>query len=211
MLGAAVPSPFDVLGVSPGADEEAIERAYRQRVKATHPDQGGSADEFRRVREAYEELRSSDRLADPSGDRERQEAARIEYLNYEALDDHGWRIDDPGLFEKASRANLDHDDYGRIVVESGETILEAAENRGFTWPFSCRGGACANCAIAVVEGDMAMDVDTVLSSDLLRRDIRLSCIGRPVTDDMKIVYNVKHLPDLEELRLPSRPWAGSDD
>jgi len=38
------------------------------------------------------------------------------------------------------------------------------------------------------------------------RGIRLSCVGEPITDDLKVVYNVKHLPDLDELRLPPGPY-----
>lgn len=49
---------FAALGLSPGADQRAIRQAYRDRVKAVHPDaDGGDEDEFRRVRAAYERLR----------------------------------------------------------------------------------------------------------------------------------------------------------
>lgn len=44
---------FAELGVSAGASAEEVRRAYRERVKEVHPDQGGDEDEFRRVREAY--------------------------------------------------------------------------------------------------------------------------------------------------------------
>lgn len=46
-----------VLDVDPDADEEELKRAYRRRVKETHPDLGGSEAAFRQVREAYEHLR----------------------------------------------------------------------------------------------------------------------------------------------------------
>ncbi len=46
-----------VLNVDPDADEGELKRAYRRRVKETHPDLGGSEAAFRRVREAYEHLR----------------------------------------------------------------------------------------------------------------------------------------------------------
>jgi hypothetical protein len=41
---------------------------------------------------------------------------------------------------------------------------------------------------------------------MLDHGIRLSCVGAPVTGRMRVVYNVKHLPDLDELRLPPRPF-----
>ncbi|WP_049947654.1 J domain-containing protein [Candidatus Halobonum tyrrellensis] len=57
-LGADVePDPttaaFEALGLPPGADEDDVQRAYREQVKDVHPDQGGSREEFTRVREAY--------------------------------------------------------------------------------------------------------------------------------------------------------------
>lgn len=44
------------LGLEDGADEAAVKRAYRQRVKEVHPDSGGDETAFRKVTEAYETL-----------------------------------------------------------------------------------------------------------------------------------------------------------
>jgi hypothetical protein len=54
----AGPTPDDlrVLGVSWPCSAEELKAAYRSRAKETHPDRGGSAEEFRRVNEAYEQL-----------------------------------------------------------------------------------------------------------------------------------------------------------
>ena len=49
--------PYAVLGVARGADEARIHAAYRDAVRRTHPDAGGSAAEFEAVQEAYEVLR----------------------------------------------------------------------------------------------------------------------------------------------------------
>lgn len=215
-------SPFDILSIDPDADEEEVERAYRQRVKETHPDHGGSAGEFQLVRAAYEELtaeRPGDRWSQNSEGVERGDVvgedagvdrqpagSRVEFLNYEVLDDHGWALDDDDLFEKASAADLDGEDQGRFLVQPDESMLEAAENRGFTWPYACRGGACANCAVALLEGEMSMPVNHVLPEEMTDRGIRLSCVGSPTTDEATVVYNLKHMPDLDELRLPPRPF-----
>lgn len=51
-----MPNPAGVLGVDPDADSDTIEAAYRNRVLETHPDAGGSAEEFKRVKNAYEQL-----------------------------------------------------------------------------------------------------------------------------------------------------------
>jgi ferredoxin len=211
-----VESPFDILGVDSDAGQEAVDEAFRRQVKEAHPDQGGSIEEFQRVMTAYDELSSRDWTddAESDGTGPRREAAEdeweeeamssVEYLNYEVLDDHGWNIDDDDLFEKAAAARLDEADHGAFDVESGDTLLEAAEESGLSWPFSCRGGACANCAVAVAAGEMEIFVDHVIPEELTEQGIQLSCIGTPVTRDLKVLYNVKHLPSLEELWLPPR-------
>lgn len=217
-------SPFDVLLLDADADDEEIEQAYRERVKDAHPDHGGSAEEFRAVRRAYERLKagyeqdpeSSER--DSADDRveesepDEQVFSEVTYLNYDALGDFGWEVDDE-LFEKAASADLDEVDYGQFRVESGQSLLEAAEDNGFAWPFACRGGACANCAVMLFDGEVSMPASHVLPAELMERGIRLSCNGIPITDELKVIYNVKQMPELDDLLLPPDPFenAYSDD
>jgi ferredoxin len=226
-------SPFDVLDLDRGADEAKIERAYRERVKEAHPDQGGSAAEFRRVRDAYETITSGGietaiepheteasshrarERAEPPGEstaeprRDEPPERTVEFLDYDVLADYGWAVDDPDLFEKAANAGLTPPEYGRVTVEDDESLLEAAERDGHSWPFACRGGACANCAVAVAAGDLDQPVDHILPTEMVERGFRLSCVGAPITDDTRVVYNVKHLPGLEDLRLPPHPFDRS--
>ena len=222
-----VESPFETLRVDPGADADEIEQAYRRRVMEAHPDHGGSAAEFQAVRSAYEELLNGNRDLEAggeggdgavesdgaTGEGEADEEAEpeppdpeVEYLNYDVIEERGWSLDDDDLFEKAAEAGLDPTDYGRIAVGPRESLLEAAEKHGFAWPYACRGGACANCAVAVTEGELSMPVDHILPQEMTDRGIRLSCVGAPTTDEMRVVFNVKHLPYLDELRLPPRPF-----
>lgn len=210
-----VASPFEVLDIDPDASEADLRRAYRERIIKAHPDHGGSTAEFQRVRAAYEAAKAGRELEAPPEQEEIEEepepddgpdGAHVEYLNYAVLDDHGWDVGDSDLFGKAGDADLDPVNHGKFVVEPGESLLEAAENRGFAWPYACRGGACANCAVAVVEGELEMPADTILPPEMKAHGIRLSCNGIPVTDEMKVIYNIKHLPGLDELRLPPRPF-----
>lgn len=217
-----MPAPHEVLGVDPDADEAEIRAAYRRRAKEVHPDQGGSVEQFQAVRAAYERLLSGsvpDRTAatesaetrgsgtrSPTASRDPdrpEETLTVEYLDYEVLDDHGWSLDTTDLFERARRADLDVEAHGRLDVEPGETLLEAAEHNGFAWPFACRGGACTNCAIAIVDGQMPPPVGHILPESMIERGIRLSCLAAPITDNAKVVYNVKHMPDVAELLLPA--------
>ena len=213
--------PFSVLGIEPDADSATIKRAYRQRAKETHPDRGGSETEFKQVKDAYEMIESGeiddetedflDNLEQDSTPEQTQ--TTVTYLNYEVLSDRGWSLTDDDLFAKASTADLDHVDYGRFTVDPDQTLLGAAEECGYAWPFACRGGACANCAVAILKGEISQLVDHILSDELTDEGIRLSCNGTPLSEELHVVYNLKQRSDLDDLKLPADRFkkAQADD
>ena len=128
----------------------------------------------------------------------------VYHLDRSVIAERGWSIDDEDLFEKAADADLGLPEYGRFLVEPGESILEAAERGGRSWPYACRGGACSNCAVVVIEGDVAMPGQSILSDEQIREaNARLSCVGVPITDEVNIVTGVGDTEDLADLRLPS--------
>ncbi len=47
-------SPYEVLGISSTASDDELRRAYRKRLRETHPDAGGRAEEFHAVQDAWE-------------------------------------------------------------------------------------------------------------------------------------------------------------
>ncbi|SEE84488.1 J domain-containing protein [Ruania alba] len=47
-------TPYEILGVPRDAPAETLRRAYRRRLRETHPDTGGSADGFHQVQQAWE-------------------------------------------------------------------------------------------------------------------------------------------------------------
>ncbi|AAG20271.1 ferredoxin [Halobacterium salinarum NRC-1] len=51
-----------------------------------------------------------------------------------------------------------------------------------------------------------MPTDHILTADLIDQGFRLSCNGVPLSPELRVVYNVKHLPGLAELRLPPYPF-----
>ncbi len=56
-------SAYEVLGVDPEVDEEALRRAYRLRLRQTHPDTGGDAGVFIQVQRAWELVGTADARA----------------------------------------------------------------------------------------------------------------------------------------------------
>lgn len=123
----------------------------------------------------------------------------VEFLDYEVVDDRGWDLYDEANFERAAELDLPDESYGFFEVSEGEYVLDAAEAAGYEWPFSCRNGICSNCAAVVVTGDIEMDGDQALSiEEVEQKHVRLTCIGRPATDYLRLVYNAKHLDYLQD-------------
>ncbi len=56
-MSAGLRSPYEVLGVRPGADEAEVELAFRRHARRHHPDAGGDPDRFREGVEAARALR----------------------------------------------------------------------------------------------------------------------------------------------------------
>lgn len=51
-----VDNPYQVLGVEPAAEDAVIDANYRSLIKKHHPDHGGDEQEFKQVKNAYEQI-----------------------------------------------------------------------------------------------------------------------------------------------------------
>jgi hypothetical protein len=51
----------------------------------------------------------------------------------------------------------------------------------------------------LISGDIDMDGDQALSEEEIEeKDVRLTCIGRPASDYIRLVYNAKQLDYLQD-------------
>ncbi|MFC4544544.1 J domain-containing protein [Halosolutus amylolyticus] len=119
-------SHYEVLGLSPDAEEAAVRRAYRELLTDHHPDQGGSRERFLRIKTAYEELvderapaaHETDGGAVPAGDIEPPDGRRAG-PTYDPADrdppgDHALTVS--GHYLTLSLSGLVHDlDLDRLV------------------------------------------------------------------------------------------------
>ena len=140
----AAADPYAVLGVARGADDAAIHAAYRDAVRRTHPDAGGSAAAFEAVQEAYEVLRDPARRrafdakpapaprprARPAPADMRSASSRMEDLLAESrrLEDEARRLAGmaPRYGGTASGANASGDSVAAILRDAGEQLRDAA-------------------------------------------------------------------------------------
>jgi DnaJ-class molecular chaperone len=51
-----ISNPYEILGIQSGASETDIKKAYRDLAKKTHPDKGGTEEEFKIINEAYTQI-----------------------------------------------------------------------------------------------------------------------------------------------------------
>jgi hypothetical protein len=110
---------YDVLGVSPDADEDAIDDAYRARIKETHPDVSDAADAQERTRKVIE---AKDVLTDPD------ERARYDDLGHDGYvrqttTDADWATDGSAGEAETSTA----------ASQAADTDWSASSGEGSTW------------------------------------------------------------------------------
>jgi len=75
-------------------------------------------------------------------------------------------------------------------VQSNEFILFAAEKAGLHPPSMCRSGICGTCKAKLIEGDISMQSNDVLDEFDIKEGYRLTCIGKPIRDVVKINWDV---------------------
>lgn len=133
----------------------------------------------------------------------------VEYLNYRAVVQHGWDVEDDDLFEKASQLDLSDLDYGTMEVDRDETLLRSAEANDLKWGSQCRSGTCNVCTAVLKDGDAEMDMNLALDDEEVERGLRLTCVCKPVSDSIRIVFNA--LPEVADDRGSGRGESPADD
>jgi len=93
-----------------------------------------------------------------------------------------------------------------LVVEAGETILEAALRHGLTLPYGCRDGACGACKGKVLAGDV--DHGNAQAHALSEADraggLALFCCARPLEDLVIESREVRKAGEIPVKTLPAR-------
>lgn len=194
--------PYRILDVSRDSTSEEIEDAYRKKAKETHPDLGGSSQEFKKVKDAYEIIteESDSSSVSSSSAPVFVYPAKVNYVNYQ---DIVAEYDSKPTLENMKKY-FKNTDCKSFTVEKDQYILEGAESAGNSWPYSCRGGACSNCVVRLINGSVSTPSYHILTEELLKKGYRLTCIGKPMSEEIDLVYNIRDRPELKELLLPDR-------
>jgi ring-1,2-phenylacetyl-CoA epoxidase subunit PaaE len=75
-----------------------------------------------------------------------------------------------------------------VIVEDGETILEAGLRDGVDLPYSCMSGVCTACLAHKVSGDLNMDGAEAIDADEIAEGKVLTCCAYPRSPEVKLRY-----------------------
>ena len=87
--------------------------------------------------------------------------------------------------------------------DEGRTVLEAAEDAGLRFPYSCRKGVCSTCEGRLVRGEVDVRGRAVVGP---ASDVRF-CQARPRGDVDVVPTRVERRGPPDRKRLPARVFA----
>lgn len=80
---------------------------------------------------------------------------------------------------------LDGEEYS-ITMKKNVSILDTALDNDLDMPYSCQSGLCTACRGKCVEGQISIDEAEGLSQDELDEGYVLTCVGKPLTDRVRV-------------------------
>ncbi|MEP1035166.1 ferredoxin--NADP reductase [Ekhidna sp.] len=80
---------------------------------------------------------------------------------------------------------LDGEEYS-ITVKKNASVLDTALDNDLDMPYSCQSGLCTACRGKCVEGKISIDEAEGLSQEELDEGYVLTCVGKPLTDRIKV-------------------------
>lgn len=80
---------------------------------------------------------------------------------------------------------LDGEEYS-ITVKKNASILDTALDNDLDMPYSCQSGLCTACRGKCLEGQISIDEAEGLSQDELDEGYVLTCVGKPLSDRVRV-------------------------
>lgn len=134
-------SPYEILGVSPGASKEEVTKAYRKLAKKYHPDLNpgdeSAAKKMSEINAAYEEIKSGRASSYTAGHSDYRQSSYASYSR-PAADEQQPSYDDYALLDRV-RECIENGDYPEAL-----RLLEYVEIRNARWYYL---SAVANQAV----------------------------------------------------------------
>lgn len=182
-MGADSPlsaSPYETLGVSATASHDQLRRAYRRKLRETHPDTGGAASHFNAVQHAWELIGTPEARA--SYDRN---GRGLYDASGTSAGDSGWAPAPPTRRPNARPESRSYGHPGGWYRERYLELLQEWAGRGVAVPDPYDGALLRSAprevrhllAAAVAEEDTARTLSTLGIGFTIWHDVRTSATG----------------------------------
>jgi ferredoxin-NADP reductase len=79
-----------------------------------------------------------------------------------------------------------HGQTHTLLSRYPHTILQSARQAGITLPYSCETGKCGSCLARVLQGQVWMSYNEVLTERDIEKGLILTCVGFPVGGDVEM-------------------------
>jgi len=73
---------------------------------------------------------------------------------------------------------------------AGDTILNAALDKGLDAPYSCKGGICTTCQAKILKGTVRMDQNHALTPRELEKGYVLVCQSHPTSEEVILTWDI---------------------
>jgi len=94
-----------------------------------------------------------------------------------------------GLSGKAKVKVILDGQESEFEMDPKDSVLHAAIDQGLDVPYACQGGTCCTCQALLVEGNVKMDLNMVLSEEEIEKGFVLTCQSHPTTGSIIINYD----------------------
>lgn len=120
---------YEVLGLSPTCSPKEIQKAYRDKAKQHHPDNGGDVDVFHRVSEAYEILKDPHKRAQFDHRNARRQNIKINTGNMDSVFDDMFTVFGGAGFHPSKREYHRARSNKNLAITIDCTLEEILENQ----------------------------------------------------------------------------------
>ncbi|HEY4567639.1 MAG TPA: PDR/VanB family oxidoreductase [Savagea sp.] len=77
-----------------------------------------------------------------------------------------------------------------LIVEEGETLLDALLREGVDAPYSCKAGGCGQCEVPLIEGDVDHRDIFYTEEERLERGVILTCCSRTAKENESLTIHL---------------------
>ena len=81
------------------------------------------------------------------------------------------------------------DEETTFEMSQKQSVLEAALDKDLDAPYSCQGGICSSCLARVIEGEVTMRQNSILTDKEIAAGLTLTCQAHPTTPTVKIDFD----------------------